>query len=151
MIRIRTTSAILVFALAFSAAACSDDDPVSPDPLTMEDVAGTYLASGDVGVLTLTKEDDDPIDFLEKGAEIELELDADGVTAGRLFVPEGDEDGSDYEADLTGTWTLKGDTVQFKHSADTFLRDTKFIFKKGELVGSLEDSDGLIDATLVKS
>lgn len=151
MTRIRLSSALLAITLAFSAAACSDDDPVEPTPLTMKDVAGTYVASGEVGSLIITGEDDETIDLLEQGAEIEIELDADGTTAGQLFVPEGDEDGSDLEADLAGTWTLKGDTVQLKHDADTFLRDMKFVVNKKELVGSDEISDGVLKATLVKS
>lgn len=150
MTRIRLSPALLALSLALSAAACSDDDPVRPDPLTMAKVAGVYIAGGDVGVLTFEDEDGEIDDVLERGAEFEIELDADGTTTGSYFMPEGNEDGGDVAGDLAGKWTLKGDTVQFTHDADTFLRDIKFVVKGKELVGSGEVSDGILKATLVK-
>lgn len=75
-------------------------------------------------------------DVLQQGGSIELVLEQDGSTGGRLFVPEGDEGGSDFDADLAGTWTVNQDTVFLEHEADTFLRDTPLaIASGGRLVG----------------
>lgn len=94
---IRPGAAVLALTVAFALPACSDDDPIAPnDPPKMEDVAGTYVAAGDVGSFVLIDEDEETTDLLEAGAELEIELDSDGKTKGRLFVPEGDEDGSDF-------------------------------------------------------
>lgn len=151
MFRIRLSSAFLVLFVVLSAAACSDDGPVQPDLFTKETVAGTYMASGNVGSITLTDGDGETIDLLETGVEIVFELDGDGTTTGSFFVPEGNEDGSDFDADLTGTWVLTGDTVEFAHSADTVLRDMKFVVQGKELAGSYGGGDETIKIVLVKS
>jgi hypothetical protein len=151
MVRIRPSSTLIALLLALVAAACSDKDSVGPTPITVKEVAGTYVASGEVGALTFTAKDAEAEDWLEAGAEIEVELDEDGTTTGKLFLPATDEEGDDLEADLAGTWTLKGDTVQLKHEDETFLLDMKFVVKGEELVGSADHSDGVIKATLVKS
>jgi hypothetical protein len=103
--------------------ACSDS-PTEPAPLTVQAVAGVYGASGTFGAYTLTTVDNgDVTDRLDAGASISLRLNADGTTEGELFVPGGNEDGSDFEANLAGTWHLAGNIVTLEHDADTFLRD----------------------------
>lgn len=74
-------------------------------------------------------------DYLAAGATARLELDADGTTTGRLFVPGGGENGGDFDADLAGTWTLQGDTVRLSHAADTFLRDMPLVVSRNSLAG----------------
>jgi hypothetical protein len=110
---------------------------VEPTPeLTMQMVAGSYKAADTYGAFSFTTtEGGQTTDWLEKGAFVLLELNADGTTAGRLFVPEADEDGSDLDEDLAGTWTISAGRVLLSHSADTFLRDMSFAFRAGTMEG----------------
>lgn len=105
-------------------AACSD--PAAP---TIQDVAGSYQAT----VFT-TRDTSGITDWLARGSSFFLTLDTAGTTTGRLFVPGGTDDGTDLDADLTGTWALDGSTVTFDHPADTFVRDIGFRFSGGRLV-----------------
>ncbi|MGH7461254.1 MAG: hypothetical protein ACREMA_09530 [Longimicrobiales bacterium] len=104
---------------ALALLACDSDDPFTP---SVDNVSGSYTATTFTttiaGVTT---------DQLAAGASVTLTLAAVGTTSGRLFVPDADEDGGDFDADLTGTWTLTGTTVSFAHSADTFIRDINFV------------------------
>lgn len=116
-------------ALVVLLVAC-DNDPAAPSLALVDDVAGTYhattFATQEAGVTT---------DRLAEGASITLTLNTQLTTAGRLFVPGGNEDGSDFDADLTGTWTLTGRTVGLEHSADTFLRDMSLVAEGTRLTG----------------
>ena len=124
-----------LLALTVCLAGCSDDGPTETS-LSMSLVAGDYAAEGDYGVYTMTTTvDGQTVDQLAQGLSLTLTLTEDGRTSGRLFMPEGDEDGSDYEADLTGTWTLTGNVVDFSHQADTFIRDMSFRVEGGQLSG----------------
>jgi hypothetical protein len=95
---------------------------------TEETVAGTYEASS----FTATSFSG-TTDLLLAGAIVDATLAPDGTTSGRLFVPGGGEDGSDLDEDLTGTWTLTGDTVTFDHDAVTFITDMEFIAGRNTL------------------
>lgn len=106
--------------------ACGDD-PAAP---TLDEVVGTYHAT-----TFTTQEAGTATDQLAGGASITLNLTAQLTTAGRLFVPGGNEDGSDFDADLTGTWTLTGRTVNLEHAADTFLRDMPITADGSRLTG----------------
>jgi hypothetical protein len=95
----------VTFTLAVVAAtsAC-DDDPLEPVPITEESILGTYVATQlDVTVAGST------MDLLDEGAEITITLADDGTTSGRLFVPEGNDDGSDLDASLDGTFVFDDD------------------------------------------
>ena len=131
-----------MLALALSAVACGDDDSFSP---TVETVAGSYTAttftvSSVVGSVNL----------LAGGATVTLDLATDGTTTGRLFVPEGELDGSDLDADLTGTWSLTDSTVTFEQSADTFIPDVDFIASSNRLTGEGTFSGGTLLLVLTK-
>jgi hypothetical protein len=133
---------VALMALAFSAAACGDDDSFSP---TRETVAGSYTAttfelSSVVG----------NIDLLGTGATITLDLDADGTTTGRLFVPDGNDDGSDLDEDLAGTWSLNGSTVTFEHSAESPIPDIDFTATANQLTGENTFSGGTLRLVLTK-
>lgn len=133
---------ISMLALALSAVACGDDDSFSP---TVETVAGSYTAttftvSSVVGSVNL----------LGGGATVTLDLATDGTTTGRLFVPEGELDGSDLDADLTGTWSLTDSTVTFEQSADTFIPDVDFIASSNRLTGEGTFSGGTLLLVLTK-
>jgi hypothetical protein len=97
---------------------------------TMEDLVGTYQAT-----TFTTEEGGSTTDQLAAGASIALILNADASTAGRLFVPGGNPDGSDFDADLTGTWALNGGTVTLDHAADTFMRDMPYTAEGTRLTG----------------
>lgn len=107
-------------------AACSDS-PVGP---TLETVAGAYTATEftatDPGTTT---------DLLALGAFMTLTLRANGTTAGRLFVPGGDDNGADLDADLAGSWSIDGATILMTSAAASFLGDLDFVFVEGHLVG----------------
>ncbi len=112
---------------------------------TVQDVAGTYEAT-----TFTTEEAGTTTDRLAAGASITLTLGADGSTTGRLFVPGGAEDGSDFDADLTGTWTLSESTVELAHDADTFMRDMPFAVDGSRLVGEATFSGVMIRVVLTK-
>ncbi len=113
---------------------------------TLTDVAGSYSAT------TLTTQEASVItDLLAQGSLLNVVLNADGTTTGRLFVPNGGEQGGDFDADLAGTWVLHGDTVEFDHTADTFVRDMPFVFQNNRLTGEQTFSGTTVRAVLAKS
>lgn len=121
--------------------ACGDD-PFVP---SLENIAGSYTAttftttSG--GVTT---------DQLAAGASFTITLASNGATTGRLFVPGGGQGGGDLDADMTGTWTLVGSTVEFAQTADTFVRDMPFTASVNRLQGQEMFSNTTIRVTLAK-
>lgn len=128
--------------LAMMLTACSDS-PTEPVPLTVQAVAGVYGASGAFGALTFTTIDNgDVTDWLDAGASISLRLNTDGTTEGEVFIPGAGEDGSDFEANLTGTWQLADGAVTLEHDADTFLREMPLTIVGGRLEGDETDNSG---------
>lgn len=71
---------------------------------------------------------------------LNIVLMANDSTTGRLFVPGGADSGVDLDADLTGTWVLHGDTVEFSQTADTFVRDMPFVYAGNKLSGEAQFS-----------
>jgi hypothetical protein len=106
---------------AVAVLACSDS--FTP---TVDNVAGTYSLQT---FRTIT-DTNGTKDWVAAGATFSLVLAANGTTTGQLFIPGGDEDGGDFSADMTGTWTLTDRTVEFDQGADSFVRD--FPFSAGE-------------------
>lgn len=106
-----------------------DDDQSIAAP-TVAEVAGNYAAT-----TFTTREGAVTTDQLARGSLLSLGLRTDSTTTGRLFVPDGGEEGGDFDADLVGTWLLRRDTVEFDHAADTFVRDMPFVFAAGRLTG----------------
>ena len=82
-------------------------DSFSP---SVENVAGTYSAT----TFTLTSTAG-PTNLLLLGATVSVTLAPDGTTSGHLHVP-GDDQGTDVDENLAGTWTLSGSTVTFSQS-----------------------------------
>jgi hypothetical protein len=128
----RRIAALATFAtLAFTACE-APGEPVDPRAA----VVGTYLADESFGAIELTTVANGvTVDWVAAGAQVELELRRDGTTAGHVVVPEADDGQEDFEADLTGTWTISGNTIQLSHSADTFLRDMPLTVRAGALEG----------------
>lgn len=117
MIRKLRIPTFVTLLAAFTLAACGDD-PFVP---TMDSIAGEYRAT----TLTATT-GGVTVDALALGGTLTLDLDEDGTTTGRLFLPGLEEDGSDFDASLDGTWQLRGDVVTFDQGADTLIRDLEF-------------------------
>lgn len=82
-------------------------------------------------------------DVLAAGGSIELTLNVDATTAGRLFVPDLSGGGLDFEADLAGSWLFYGTRLELDHPVDTFLREMVFDVEGDQL--SAEWWDGLMD------
>lgn len=118
-------SALLPLAL-LTVAACGDD---STGP-SRADVAGDYTAT----TLVITASGQ-TINALAAGVTLDVTLNSDGTTTGRLFTPAefNDPDEGDLDTDLSGTWTLNGNTVTFQQSGDTFVRDLRFTFRNDRL------------------
>lgn len=123
--------------------ACGGSDSFTP---TEETVAGTYEA----GVFTVTSFSG-TTDLLLAGATVDATLAPDGTTSGRLFVPGGDDDGSDLDEDLGGMWTLSGDTVTFNQTADTFIGEAEFIAGRNTLTAEGSFNGLAIFLQLVKA
>lgn len=125
-------SPFAVVAAVVFLAACGDGPSEPQGPPTFDEVVGAYEAVE----LTATA-DGETTDALADGFEVELELRADGSTAGTLVIP---EDGG-LSLDLTGTWSFDEATsrVELDHETDTFLRD--MVFDAARAGGSIELSD----------
>src|SRR5688572_27044100 len=126
--------------VAAAAIACSGD-AFAP---TAQNMAGTYYAS------TLTVTDSSGMrDILAAGgSHITLTLMSNGTVGGSMLIKGGNEDGSDFAADLAGTWQLTDSTITFDQTADTFLNDVAFTAGKGRLNGQHTTSDGTIRIAL---
>jgi hypothetical protein len=123
----RQTRVAWLISLIFVMGACGED-PIGPedngaDPITLEEVFGAYTAA-----TITTTEGGITTDQLARGTTLDLTLNADGSTSGRLFVPDGNEDGGDLDADLEGTFSFDeaNGEVTFEQAADTFVRDMVF-------------------------
>ena len=137
MIRNRIRPLALFVGTALALAGCSEN-PSGPESReeAMARLAGDYTASGAFGAIVFTTTTDgETIDWLDEGAFLQIRLTADGATSGRVFVPGVDEDGGDFDEDLTGTWELIDDEIFFEHDADTFIRDMPFEVDGNRLIG----------------
>ena len=105
--------------------ACSDS--FAP---TTENVAGDYVLQA-----LVTDDTSGTTDWKSAGATWTMTLTTNGITTGHLFIPGAGEGGSDVNADMAGTWTLSGDTVEFSQAADSFVRDMPFFARENRLTG----------------
>jgi hypothetical protein len=113
---------VITVAVLAGSVAC-DDDSVGPAPITDESILGTYSATRlDVTVAGTTT------DLLDEGAEVTIMLAEEGTTTGQLFIPEGNDDGSDLDESLDGMFEFDDDNdeVRFDLGADTFLEEVTF-------------------------
>ncbi|NIR46649.1 MAG: hypothetical protein GWN99_19775 [Gemmatimonadetes bacterium] len=100
----------------------------------IDEVAGAYSAT------TFTVRNGGTTDVLAGGGSIDLVLNADGTTTGRLFVPDLFGPGTGIDADLAGSWHFYGPRLELNHAADTFLRDMIFSVGSGRFSGEEEFS-----------
>lgn len=113
---------------ALTLISCGGDDLSSPSRTA---VVGTYEATS----FTVTQSDI-TADLLNLGATLSLTLAQDGTATGHLIAPHFGPGGSDLNEDLTGTWTLSGETVSLSlPQATTFLQDATFRFDSSRLIG----------------
>ena len=134
--RLLRPSVLLVAAVL----ACSGD-AFAP---TAQNMAGTYYAS----TLTFTDAGGTTDILAAGGSHITLTLMGNGTAGGSMLIKGGNEDGSDFAADLAGTWQLAGSTITFDQTADTFVDDMPFTAQKGRISGQLTTADGTIRVAL---
>lgn len=129
---------LITLVLAQLAIGCRDS--AGPSIGTVAGVYGaTTFTSTTNGVTT---------NHLAEQGRIQIILATNGTTDGQLFIPGGNDDGSDVIEDLVGTWTLDGRTVEFDNASDTFLRDMPFNVSGTRLVGDATFGDTRIQVTL---
>jgi hypothetical protein len=131
---------VLPALLTLALAAC-DDDPTAP-----ASPVGTYEATS----WTAT-EGSTTTDVLEAGGSFTITLTSQGTTTGRVFVPASVTGEGDFDADLAGTWTQSGSTIDFDHEADTFVRDMLFTLQGSTLVGDRTFSGVRVQVTLART
>ena len=117
---VRFATAVLI--LAAGTSAC-ETNVNGPSRIEESEVVGEYVATTLTTVIRGSATDQ-----LALGAELEMELLADGTTRGRLLAPEGGPAGSDLDERLRGTWSfdVTSQSVAVDHPTDTFLRSMVF-------------------------
>lgn len=144
----RVTTFALIALLA-GTAACGDSPTEGPGDLSAL-VVGEYRAAEASGTLTLAVGGEQPIDWLDRGASVTLDLRDNGLTAGHIFLPAAGEDGEDIDGALDGTWAVDGDRLRLDHTFDTFLRDMRFTYVNGALRADQTFGDTRIVVVLVR-
>jgi hypothetical protein len=137
-------ASLVVFSLV-SFAACGDDS-TGPTPAS---VAGTYDATRiDVTFAGSSQ----PTDALALGFSAVIVLTAQGTTSGTLVVPaEFTEDGIDDDViDLTGTFTVSGNTLTFSQGDDILRELPPWTIGNGTLTSVRTDAEGTIEVTLTR-
>jgi hypothetical protein len=81
---------------------------------------------------------------------VDIVLNQDGTTTGRVFAPGLDQGGQDLDVDLAGTWTLQGETVTFDQAGNTFIRDIPFTAGPNRLQGEGTFNTVTVRLTLTK-
>jgi hypothetical protein len=81
---------------------------------------GAYSA-----IILVMTQNSTPTNVLANGGSFTINLAPDGKTSGRLHII-GSADYPVIDADLAGTWTQNGDTVDFTQASDTFVNRMTF-------------------------
>lgn len=139
---LRQLRAMLAAAALSVTVACDGERGGGPDTAGL---AGTYTATS-----FTTESGGTSTDQLAAGATVLLQLNPQGTTAGRLFLPNAEEGGGDFEADLTGSWRVQGNSVELDHAADTFLRDMSLVMSGSTLGGEAMFGETTIRLELTK-
>jgi hypothetical protein len=144
--------AVLAALLLAPLGACSN--ATEPSAGVSYSAARTASNGGNnLGALTFrTVDGETAIDWLARGATIDLALNANGTTTGRLVIPGLNDDGEEqpgarFEASLAGTWTTRNGLIKLDHDADTFLRDMEFV-SDGSTLSATRTFDG-VEVTVV--
>ncbi|HMC55818.1 MAG TPA: hypothetical protein VKH19_11630 [Gemmatimonadaceae bacterium] len=115
------------------------------DSTSVTDLVGLYSATQ-----FTVAESGSTTDWLQGGATLQLILNANQTTAGTLFIPGGNDDGSDLTADLTGTWTVDDGKVLFDQPVDTFIRNMAFTVSGNTLIGDETFGTARVRLTLTR-
>ncbi|MBA2626843.1 MAG: hypothetical protein H0U85_02450 [Gemmatimonadales bacterium] len=129
-------------AVIVSGTACSDS--FSPSVST---VAAAYTATN----LRTTPNAGASVDQLALGATLNMVLNANGTVTGLLNVPVSAQNPSAFSANLTGTWTLNGDSVTFASDVDTFIRDLTFTASRNQLTANQNVANTRYEVTLTRT
>jgi hypothetical protein len=100
---------------AAALAGCGGSDTVGTSNL----LAGTYVAI----IFTVTPSGQAPIQVLDAGGSLRIEIAASGSTSGTLSLPASVTGGAPLNASMAGTASVTALTVEFTQDADTFVRD----------------------------
>ena len=82
------------------------------------------------------------------GSTLAITLNANGTTSGHMHLVASGNNPA-VEADMAGTWSLSGTTVDFSQSADTFVRDMQFSVVANGVKWALE-GDHVFSGTEIK-
>jgi len=126
------------YLLVLLALGCTPGDAFAPG-----DVAGLYSAS----TFNLVH-GADTTDVLAAGGRLIITLTPSGETSGQLTVPASLNGGTEFVADMAGTFAISGNTVHFVQSEDTFVRDLTFAIGGDGPVVSLTGSATFSDTTI---
>jgi hypothetical protein len=94
---------------------CGDSTSPPADIAVGNYIAVSFVTTGNSGVR----------DEIAAGSTLVLNLNANGTTSGHLHIAASGGNPA-FDADMAGTWTRAGTTVEINQSADTFVRDTPF-------------------------
>jgi hypothetical protein len=98
--------------------ACAD----STSPGTS--AVGSYRA-----IILVTTDNTGPTNQLMLGGALNMNLASNGTTSGHLYIAASGAQPV-LDADMAGTWTQNGDTIDFTQTADTFVRDMSFTIQR---------------------
>lgn len=134
----RTAAVFSIVALT----SCGGSDATSPLPGVS--ASGTYAAS-----IWMTTNGTGQTNQILEGSTINIVFGASGITAGHLhMVASGGLPALD--ADMAGTWTQQGMTIEIDQPADTFVRDMPFtLTANGDSSWDLE-GDKTFNGTQIK-
>jgi len=139
------TAGVAVLVLAALLGGCGEGSS-GPGVSSGNQAPGNYQAT----VYTITQSGQTE-DLLAMGASIDLTLAPSGTTTGSLVVPGAGAGGTDFQADLAGTWVQSGTEVMLDHPTTTFLRDMVLSLSGATLTGDLQVSGAVISVELTRT
>jgi hypothetical protein len=137
---IKSFSSFLLF--SGSLVACGSDSTGPAEPPVGSYTAIEFVTTGSSG----------QTNQLLIGGSLQMNLAANGATSGHLHMA-ASAGNPVFDADMTGTWTMNGNVVDFTQTADTFVRDMVFTLQlvatnTWDLVGDQAFSGTRIQLTL---
>jgi hypothetical protein len=88
--------------------------------LSRDGPAGGYTA-----ITLVTTQNSVATNELANGGSFTINLARNGTTSGHLHIVASGSSPA-FDADMAGTWTRNGDTIDFTQSSDTFVKDMTF-------------------------
>jgi hypothetical protein len=112
---LKKSSAMLSIVLPALLLACGEDSTSPANTATGNYTAIAFVTTGSGGMRN----------EILAGSTLTLNLNANGTTSGHLHIAANGGDPA-FDADMAGTWSQSGMTVQLDQPADTFVRDMPF-------------------------